>query len=399
MMEAAQFRRELTGNILPFWMRHTVDREDGGFYGAVTCDLKVVKEAPRAAVINARILWTFSAAYRLLGNPEYREMADRAYAYILDKFWDKEYGGVYWMVDYRGHPISERKQIYAQAFAIYGLSEYYRATGKTESLERAQQLFRLIEEKSREAVYGGYLEACSRDWGALDDLRLSEKDLNSPKSMNTHLHVMEAYTNLLRVWRDPSLVAAQKALLEVTLDHIVDGASGHFRMFFDNQWNSLTDHISFGHDIEGSWLLCEAAEALGDAALFERVRGLALRMAGVALSEGLDAAGGLCYEGKDGKIVDGGGEWWPQSEAVVGFLNAFQLSGDPRFLHAAHRVWDFIESRLVDRAHGEWFWRINPDGRPAADLPKVSEWKGPYHGGRACLEAMRRLGQIKSTPT
>jgi mannobiose 2-epimerase len=394
---AAQFRKELTGNILPFWMRHTVDRENGGFYGKVTCDLKVEKEAPRASVINTRILWTFSAACRL-GNPEYRQVADWAYRYILDKFWDKQYGGVYWMVDYRGNPLSDRKQIYAQAFAIYALAEYFRATGEAESLARAQQLFRLIEEKSSDRIYGGYLEACSRDWGALDDLRLSEKDLNSPKSMNTHLHVMEAYTNLLRVWRDPELVARQKALIEATMDHIVDPTTGHFRMFFDNQWNSLTDHISFGHDIEGSWLICEAAQVLGDTELFSRARKLAVGMALAVYEQGLDKDGSLFYEANSkGVLIDPNKHWWAQAEAVVGFYNAWQLSRDERFLEAARRAWDYIEEKVVDKVHGEWYAKLSPQGVPytekedPADACLVGPWKCPYHNSRVCLEMMERL--------
>ncbi len=397
-MQAAQFRKELTENILPFWMRHTVDRENGGFYGTVSCDLKVDKEAPRAAVINARILWTFSAAYRLLGNPEYREMADHAYAYILDKFWDKQYGGVYWLLDHLGNPISDRKQIYAQAFAIYGLAEYYRATGKAESLERAQQLFRLIEEKSRDRAYGGYLEACGRDWGALDDLRLSAKDLNCPKSMNTHLHVMEAYTNLLRAWKDPELAARQKALLEATLDHIVDGATGHFRMFFDRQWNSLTDHISFGHDIEGSWLIYEAAEVLGDPELFARARRLATEMAFAVYEQGLDKDGSLFYEANSkGVLIDPNKHWWAQAEAVVGFYNAWQLSRDVRFLEASRRAWEYIETHVVDKVHGEWHAKLTPQGVPFTekedpnDACLVGPWKCPYHNGRVCFEMMERL--------
>lgn len=397
-MQAAEFRKELTENILPFWMRHTVDREHGGFYGRVSCDLKVDEEAPRAAVINGRILWTYSAAYRLLGNPEYREMADHAYAYIVDKFWDKQYGGVYWLLDHLGNPISDRKQIYAQAFAIYGLAEYYRATGMAESLDRGQQLFRLIEEKSRDKAYGGYLEACGRDWGALDDLRLSAKDLNCPKSMNTHLHVMEAYTNLLRVWKDPELAARQKALLEVTMDDIVDGATGHFRLFFDRQWNSLTDHISFGHDIEGSWLIYEAAEVLGDPELFARARRLATEMAFAVYEQGLDKDGSLFYEANSkGVFIDPNKHWWAQAEAVVGFYNAWQLSRDVRFLEASRRAWEYIETHVVDRVHGEWHAKLTPAGVPftekedPSDACLVGPWKCPYHNSRVCFEMMERL--------
>ena len=395
---AARFEKELVENILPFWMRHTVDRRNGGFYGSISCDLRVDRESPRASVVNTRILWTFSAAAKL-GDPQYREMADWAYEYIVGKFWDKQYGGVYWMLDSAGNPLSDRKQIYAQAFAAYAMAEYHRATGKEESLERAKQLFRLIEEKSHEPVYGGYLEACGRDWGPLEDLRLSEKDLNSPKSMNTHLHVMEAYTNLLRVWPDPELQAKQKELLEVTMDHIIDGATGHFKMFFDTPWNSLSDHVSFGHDIEGSWLLFEAAQVLGDAALLDRAREQSLRMARAVYEEALDQDGSLFYEADSkGVLVDPNKHWWAQAEAVVGFYNAYQLSGEQRFLDQAVRVWEYIEEKVVDRVHGEWHAKLRPNGTPYTekedgDACLVGPWKCPYHNSRVCLEMMERLAR------
>jgi len=393
----AQFRQELTGNILPFWMRHTVDRENGGFYGAVDCDLRVDKQAARTAVINTRILWTFSAAARVLWDAAYRETADWAYEYIVDKFWDRKFGGVYWMLDYQGNPISDRKQIYAQAFAAYGMAEYFRATGLAKSLELAKELYRLIEEKSGEPEYGGYLEARCRDWSPLEDLRLSDKDLNCPKSMNTHLHVLEAYTNLLRVWDDPGLRASLAALLRVTMDRIVDGETGHFKMFFDNRWTSLTDHVSFGHDIEGSWLMQEAAEVLGDRALIERARALAVRMAQAVYDEGLDKDGSIFYEASHGRMVDPNKHWWAQAEAVVGFYNAWQVCGEERFRLAAWRAWEYIEDKVVDKVHGEWHAKLRPDGTPwkaeeDSDACLVGAWKCPYHNGRVCLEMMARLG-------
>jgi mannobiose 2-epimerase len=393
---AAQLRHELTGNILPFWMRHTVDRENGGFYGAIDCDLQVDKQSPRTAVINARILWTFSAAARVLSDAAYRETADWAYDYIVDRFWDKQYGGVYWMLDYQGIPISERKQIYAQAFAAYGMAEYFRVTGREDSLECAQQLYRLIEEHSAEPEYGGYIEARARDWSALDDLRLSDKDLNSPKSMNTHLHVLEAYTNLLRAWDNLGLRASLERLLEVTMDRIVDNSTNHFKMFFSNDWMSLTDQVSFGHDIEGSWLILEAAEVLGDRALIDRARNLAVRMAQAVYEEGLDRDGSIFYEASHGRMVDPNKHWWAQAEAVVGFYNAWQVSGDERFRTAAERAWEYIDTKVVDKIHGEWHAKLKPDGTPwkadeDADACLVGAWKCPYHNARACLEIIARL--------
>jgi mannobiose 2-epimerase len=393
---AARFRQELTGNILPFWMRHTVDRENGGFYGAVDCDLHVDKEAPRTAVINTRILWTFSAAARVLGDPAYRETADWAYDYIVDRFWDKEFGGVYWMLDHLGRPLNIRKQIYAQAFAAYAMAEYFRANGRVEALDWAKQLYRLIEEQSREPEYGGYLEARFRDWTPLEDLRLSEKDLNSPKSMNTHLHVLEGYSNLLRVWPDDGLRDSLKRLLEVTMDRIVDRSTSHFKMFFENDWTSLTDHVSFGHDIEGSWLILEAAEVLGDGPLVERARQLAVRMAQAVYDEGLDTDGSIFYEASHGRLVDPNKHWWAQAEAVVGFYNAYQVSGQEHFRTAAWRAWQYVEDKVVDKVHGEWHAKLKPDGTPwkaeeDPDACLVGAWKCPYHNARVCLEMWGRL--------
>jgi mannobiose 2-epimerase len=384
------------GNILPFWMNRAVDRKNGGFYGMIDGDLHVDNEVPRTSVVNTRVLWTFSAACRLIGS-QYRETADWAYDYIRHKFWDPEYDGLYWTVDRSGNPVSTRKQIYAQAFGIYALAEYYRATGIAESLALARRLFARIEEYSYDPLFKGYLEARDREWRPLEDMRLSEKDLNSPKSMNTHLHVMEAYTNLLRVWRDPSLEAKQAELLELTMDRIVDASTGHFKLFFDEQWNSLSDHISFGHDIEGSWLLVEAADVLGDTGLIERARKLAVAMADAVYAQGLDRDGSLFYEADAlGKLVDPKKHWWAQAEAVVGFYNAFQLSGEERFRTASRRSWDYIEAKVVDRVHSEWHAKLTPGGVPLTvkedpDACLIGPWKCPYHNSRVCYEMIERL--------
>ncbi len=393
---AGQFRKELTGNILPFWMRHAVDRENGGFYGLIDTDGKVDKEAPRASVINSRILWTFSAASRLIGS-EYRETADWAYDYLTTAFWDRKFGGLFWMLDRQGNPVSARKQIYAQAFGIYALAEYFHATGNAASLDFAKRLFWLIEDHSYDSDFKGYFEARDRDWHELEDTRLSDKDLNSPKSMNTHLHIMEAYTNLLRVWRDPTLMAKQAELLRLTMDHIVDNETGHFKLFFDERWERLSDHVSYGHDIEGSWLIVEAAEGLGDAGLIARARTLALAVAKAVYRQGLDRDGSLFYEADaKGALVDPKKHWWAQAEAVVGFYNAFQISGETPFLTAARRAWDYIETNFVDRVHGEWHAKLSPQGVPLTaeedgDAYLVGPWKCPYHNARACYEMMARL--------
>jgi mannobiose 2-epimerase len=258
-------------------------------------------------------------------------------------------------------------------------------------------LFDLIERHAHDSKHGGYIEVCRRDWSeAGAEARLSDKDMNEKKSMNNHLHVLEAYTNLYRAWPEPRVAERLRELIQLFEQRILDAGTLHFHHFFDETWRVRSDTYTFGHDIEGTWLLCEAAEVLGDAALLKRVQAVALRMAEVALREGMDADGALSYEGKNGKVIDPGRECWPQAEAVVGFLNAFQLSGDAKYFAAARRVWDFIENRLVDRVHGEWFWRINADGRPDLKLPKVSEWKGPYHGSRACLETLHRLRAIST---
>lgn len=388
-----QLEAELTGNILPFWLTHVVDKVNGGFYGAVTNDLKVLNEVPRSAILCARILWAYAAAYRRLGGENYLATAQWAYDYLTQVFWDQKFGGVYWSVDHKGHPVLDRKHHYAQAFAIYGLTEYYLATQEPESLELAKSLFLLLEEHAFEPVYEGYIEGSSRKWEALEDMRLSDKDLNCRKSMNTMLHILEAYSNFMRVWDDARLRAQHRALLQTFQDHIIDHKIGHFKLFFDDQWHSLSDHMSFGHDIEGSWLLWEAAGIQGGSELMAQVRESVVRLATAVYQEGLDDDGSLFHEASPEGLVDPGKEWWTQAEAIVGFYNAYQLTGQEQFAKAAYKVWTYIQDKMVDRTHGDWFKRLFQDGTPETDRYKAGPWDCPYHHSRTCFEMIDRLTQ------
>jgi mannobiose 2-epimerase len=386
---------QLFGHIMPFWCGPALDHEQGGWMGWLSNDLKPDRTQPKGLIVNSRILWAFSAVHRVRPEKLFQQMAGRALDFVMNRFWDAQHGGAFWRLDDTGRVLDDSKKIYGQAFYIYALAEYHQAFGGKAALERAIQLFDLIERHAHDPRNGGYIEVCRRDWSeAGAEARLSDKDMNEKKSMNNHLHVLEAYTNLYRAWPEPRVAERLRELIQLFERRILDARTQHFHHFFDETWQVRSDTYTFGHDIEGTWLLCEAAEVLGDAALLKRVQAVALRMVEVTLREGVDADGALSYEGK---VIDPGRECWPQAEAVVGFLNTFQLSGDAKYFAAARRVWDFIENRLADRVHSEWFWRINADGRPDLKLPKVSEWKGPYHGSRACLETLHRLRAISTS--
>ena len=387
-----RLQAELLGNILPFWLKNTVDEVNGGFYGAVTNDLQVQNDVPRSAILCARILWTYAAAYRLFHEPAYRRMADHAYRYLAEVFWDKDFGGVYWSVDAAGRPVLDRKHSYAQAFAIYGLAEYHRATGDGPSLQLAQELFGLVEAHSFDRAHGGYVEGCSREWGALADMRLSDKEPNCRKSMNTLLHLMEAYTNLRRVWEGDALKAQLRGLIPVFTDHVIDPQTHHFHLFFDDAWTSLSPEVSYGHDIEGSWLLAEAAEVLGEAGLLAQCRTTAEKMAQAVYQQGRDTDGSVLPEAGPAGVTSFDRHWWVQAEAVVGFYNAYQLSGQAGFAEAAYQAWRYIEDHLVDREHGEWFKIVDRGGAPRLDQPKAGPWECPYHNSRMCFEMLARLG-------
>jgi len=388
--------RELKDNILSFWMEHSVDQANGGFVGEISNDMKINPNADKGLVLHARVLWTFSAAYRIYKDAAYLNMAERAYRYLLDKFWDNQYGGFFWMLDYKGEPIQEKKQVYGQAFAIYALAEYNRATGNADALERAILMFDLLEQHSVDHEYGGYIEALGRDWHETDQLSLSDKDLNEKKSMNTHLHVMEAYTNLYRVWKSDVLKGRLGEIIEITIDHILAPDQRHFYLFFDEQWNVKSHEVSYGHDIEGSWLLVEAAEVLSNPALIKRASKAAIAMAEATLAEGVDEDGGIINEGDSSGWIDTDKHWWPQAEAIVGFVNAYEMTNKEDYLQAAFKTWQFIDSYIIDKVNGEWYWKTDRAGNPDHSQLKVEPWKCPYHNGRMGFEVIERLERIHS---
>ena len=390
---------ELQSDILPFWLNHTIDEQYGGFLGQISNDLAFDSHAPKGLILNTRILWTFSKAFSVYKDPVYLAAACRAYEYLCLHFWDDEFGGVYWMVDYAGWPLDTKKRIYGQAFTVYALAEYAHATGNREPIHRAMSLVAQIELTGHDDAHGGYFETYERDWTLAVDQRLSDVDLDEKKSMNTHLHMLEAYATLLRHHEDLTVRFRLRELIEIFLKYIIDPASHHFILFFDEVWRPRSKKISFGHDIEGSWLLFEAAGGLDDRKLLARVRETAVNMAQAVYEQALDADGGLLYEAEKtpagpAQIVDSDKHWWPQAEAVVGFLNAYELSGREHFLNAARRSWAFIDGHIIDRKHGEWFWLVSRDGVPDAQQYKVGPWKCPYHNSRMCIEVMERLNRL-----
>lgn len=392
-----QLRKEveetLTTNILPFWMDKMTDTKRGGFYGRISGEDVLMPEAEKGAILNARILWTFSSAYRLFKKPEYLETATRAKREIIDRFYDKDFGGIYWSTNADGSPLDTKKQIYAIGFAIYGLSEYNRATGDSEALEYAIRLFNDIEAHSFDKEKNGYCEALTREWNEIADMRLSDKDANERKTMNTHLHILEPYTNLFRVWKDEHLKNQLRNLIRLFIDRILDKETSHLQLFFDDDWVSKYRIISYGHDIEASWLLHEAALVLDDKELLAEVEPHVINIAEAA-TEGFLTSAGMVYEQHiDTASIDAERHWWVQAETVVGYINLYQHFNDQRSLSRAIQCWDFIKRHLIDRENGEWYWSLKADGSVNRDDDKAGFWKCPYHNGRMCMEIIERFSE------
>lgn len=380
----------LEHNILSYWIDHVVDKENGGFYGRIDGDDQIHAQAEKGAVMNARILWTFSAAYRVLRNPAYLEAATRAKDYFLAHFVDKENGGVYWSVDYQGNPLDTKKQTYAIGFAIYGFSEYARATGDAEALEMAKRLYHDIETHAYDSENQGYIEALTCDWQPIADMRLSDKDENGSRTMNTHLHIIEPYTNLYRVWKDAALEKSIRNLLDIFTDKLLNPETHHLDLFFDDKWQGKRNVESYGHDIEASWLLHETALVLDDKTVLQKMEQVIRRIADAA-DEGLRPDGSMVYEHwKDTDEYDLQRQWWVQCENIIGHIDLYQYFGYEDSLEKAIQCWNFVQKNLIDAKNGEWHWAVLDDGTINLKDDKAGFWKCPYHNSRMCLELIER---------
>jgi mannobiose 2-epimerase len=374
-----------------WWLAHAPDERNDGFVGEIDADGNAVGDANKGLVLHCRLLWFFSEMLRFTGQADYAAAAERAYRFLVRHFEDRVHGGAFWALSPTGQVISDRKQTYAQCFCVYALVAYYRATAEAAALSDARGFLDAIDKHAADRDRGGLVEAFARDWGPIEDMRLGADDMNAPKTMNTHLHFVEAMAALHRVAPDERSAAALRHGLELFANRIVAG-DGHLGLYFDADWRSLSDGISFGHDIEASWLLSDAAEVLGDPALAGRLRPVTSRLAATCIEEGIAPEGQLC-QGYDppGRRRDETGVWWVQAEALVGFLHAFRQTGEARYRHAADGIWRFVRRQLIDAQAGEWRWSAPAQSRTGAGRYLAGFWKGPYHNGRAMLESIRLL--------
>lgn len=372
--------------ILDYWSNHTLDNAHGGFLGRIDAKNIVIPQAPKGIILNTRILWAFSAASRYLKDATYIHICYRAFKYLETYFKDNTYGGVFWELDYKGSPINSRKQIYAQAFAIYALSEYYALTNYEPAKQWAIALFELIEQHAKDQNQQGYTEAFDQDWSPIPDMRLSNKDMNAEKTMNTHLHILEAYTTLLGIYDSPDLKIALKDLIALIQNKFLN-SSYNYDLFFDRDWNLQSNTVSYGHNIETAWLVIEAAKALGNASLIQQTQHTAIKVADAFLHEALDHAGAVINEKNTrNNTRDTDRHWWPQMEALIGLKYAYNLTHDVKYSKASIRIWNFTKQHLRDHDNGEWHFRVDKNNTVYLNEDKVSMWKAPYHTSRACIQ-------------
>ena len=379
-----EMRKELD-NILKYWTNFGIDNQFGGFVGKRDFYNMLIPNADKGIILNTRLLWSFSAASNYLKTSKYEWLCHRAYDYLRSCFYDKLHEGVFWEVDYLGIPKCKRKQVYAQAFAIYALSEYYLFTERKEAKDWALGIFRNLEKYARDRKNKGYFEAFNQDWTTISDVRLSEKDMNASKTMNTHLHVLEAYTSLLKIYNHPELAEALRELVALFQNKFLNKFNS-YDLFFDENWNLQSSKISFGHDIETAWLVIEAAMALKDENLLQQVQNTAIKVIDTFLLKALDEKGAVMNEWEsNSKTLDTDRHWWPQVEALIGLKYGYSLTKNKDYLVKSIRIWEFVKKYLIDTKNGEWHFRVDSKGHPYETEDKVSMWKAPYHNTRACI--------------
>lgn len=386
-MRIDEIRRHLTEDIIPFW-KNLKDNGFGGFYGAMDFDLKLYQKADKGCILNSRILWFFSNAFMTLGDQECLACAKHAYEFLKTAFYDKENGGVYWSVTYDGRPGDDTKHTYNQAFAIYALSSYYGASKDTEALKLAYALVEKVETACKDE--GGYMEAFDRSFKPASNEKLSENGVMAGRTMNTLLHVYEAYTELYRVDKKPEIAAYLEEMLDTFAEKVYNPEKRILEVFFDRNWNSLADLNSYGHDIEASWLIDRGVEVLGSRKYEEKIYPITKELAAHIFEVALDEAS-LFNECEAG-IVDTKKVWWVQAEAVLGFINAYRKDPSRKdYLEMAGRIWDYIAEYMIDKRKGsEWFNELHQDGTPITAKEIVGPWKCPYHNGRMCFELINK---------
>jgi mannobiose 2-epimerase len=371
--------------IIPFW-RGLRDDVHGGFYGEMDYDLKLYREADKGGILNSRLLWFFSHAYSITSDREDLSCARHAYEFLRDSLLDKEYGGVYWSVTYDGRPSDDTKHTYCQAFAVYALAAYYDITRSEEALRLAYGLMDIIKEFCRDDI--GYLEAFDRSFKPVQNDKLSENGVMASRTMNTLLHVFEAYSEVYRVHKDEAVADELKCMLDIFRDKIYNPEKKRLEVFFDFNMNTIADLHSYGHDIEAAWLIDNGCEILGDLEYTNNISRITKELALHVLQAGFD--GTSVYNECFNNVNDTRKVWWVQAEAVLGFMNAYKKTGNEAFREAASNTWEFIEKHIIDtRAGSEWLNETDREGNP---LRKeiAGPWKCPYHNGRMCIEIIRR---------
>ncbi|MBU9712800.1 AGE family epimerase/isomerase [Evansella tamaricis] len=390
-----EIEKELVDHILPFWKTHVVDEYGDGFHGYMFFDLSIDKESDKICILYSKILWSFSAAYRMYNHEDDVKVAERAYDYMIEHFLDKEYGGFYWSLDEdNGLAKDTHKHMYNQAFALYGITEFFKVTGNGDVLNLAKELFRVMEKHGADKKNGGYYESFTRDWEQDGDLRLRENDLHVAKTMKTHLLILQAYLNLYSVMEDEVVEDKLKALFDLLLEKGMNNETGHVTLFFDEKWGQESSRVVYGRDMEFSWIMTAAAQALDCEKRVEKMKNVTMSIVDTCIEEGIEDDGSLVHESVNGEVLDGARVWWVQSEAMVAFLNAYEVTGEEKYLTHFNNSWDYIRDYYVDPKHGEWYWQLTRDNEIDTSKPIVEPWKGPDHNSRACMEVIERVSRI-----